>query len=82
MTITLMNRRCTLKKNRHEYLSGQIVSYDGISGKYGAYLVLCDNTWERITSISSNYRGTSWRKSLVNCFGIYLYIGRIYALLV
>ena len=24
-------------KKRHEYFSGQIVSYDGVSGKYGAY---------------------------------------------
>ena len=27
-----------IKENkRHEYFSGQIVSYDGLSGKYGAY---------------------------------------------
>ena len=25
------------EKKRHEYFSGQIVSYDGLSGKYGAY---------------------------------------------
>ena len=24
-------------KKRHEYFSGQIMSYDGVSGRYGAY---------------------------------------------
>ena len=42
MDITFMNRKLEMKfyvkeKKRHEYFSGQIVSYDGLSGKYGAY---------------------------------------------
>ena len=42
MDVTLMNRKLKMKfyikdKKRHEYFSGQIVWYDGITGKYGAY---------------------------------------------
>ena len=37
-----MNRQIKTKfyvkdKRRHEYFSGHIVSYDGLTGKYGAY---------------------------------------------
>ena len=40
--ITFMNRKLQMKfyvkeKKRHEHFSGQIVSYDGLSGMYGAY---------------------------------------------
>ena len=42
MDITFMNKRlkmkfCVKDKRRHEYFSGKIVSYDGMTGKYGAY---------------------------------------------
>jgi hypothetical protein len=42
MDITFMNRKLKMKfyvkeKKKHEYFSGQIVSYDGVNGKYGAY---------------------------------------------
>ena len=42
MDITFMNRKLEMKfyvkeKKRHEYFSGQIVSYDGLNGKYDAY---------------------------------------------
>ena len=42
MDLTFMNKKLEMKfyvkeKKRHEYFSGQIVSYDGLSGKYGAY---------------------------------------------
>ena len=42
MDITLMNRKLKMKfyvkdKKRHEYFAGQIVSYDGVCGKYGTY---------------------------------------------
>ena len=39
MGITFMNKRLfyVKDKRRHEYFSGKIVSYDGMTEKYGAY---------------------------------------------
>ena len=42
MDATFMNRKLKMKfyvkdRKRHEFFSGQIVSYDGMMGKYGAY---------------------------------------------
>ena len=45
MDIKLMNRKLQMKfyvkeKKRYESFSGQIVSYDGLSGKFDAYFPL------------------------------------------
>jgi hypothetical protein len=50
MDITFMNRKLKMKfyvkeKKKHEYFSGQIVSYDGVNGKYGEYTFLPMARW-------------------------------------